>query len=382
MKRIGIITIQKVDNYGAELQAYALFYGLKQKEYDVEIIDYLYVKHPNHIAEKISKPYAVFPKSQWIKWKIIRFLYLFFPLFRNRQYKLRMFRFKKFYDEIKFSRTYRSYSELYNEKFDYDVFIVGSDQVWNPSTMSSLDPFFLTFAPKDSIKISYASSFGVSKIDENLKDKYKLGINNLTNVSCRESTGIQLIKELTGKNASLVLDPTLLLTKFDWIKMAKPYNDEIKSNKYILIYTVNNDKEIIKFAQRLKNETGWVIYQIRTRHISKKNKNVDLNIFDAGPSEFVDLILNAEFVLTNSFHGSIFPILLERPFYTILSHESKNNSRQEGLLKLLSLENRLLYENDNLDKIELKLEINFKNTIEKLDEARKLSWIYLESSIS
>jgi hypothetical protein len=131
----------------------------------------------------------------------------------------------------KFSnRQYARYSELYENVPDYDVYCVGSDQVWNPNCYTSLNPYMLTFAPSGKRKISYASSFGVSEIPRQAVDQYKKGLSELSYISVREKTGCQIVSELTGKEGVLVLDPTLLLEKSDWDTVAnssscpkKPY---------------------------------------------------------------------------------------------------------------------------------------------------------------
>lgn len=382
MKKIGIITIQKVDNYGAELQSFALFYALKIKGYHVEMIDYLYVKHPKHIVQKESTPYGSFSLEDKLKACILKNLTKFFPFYRCKQYTIRKKRFQKFYDQIKYSATYRSYTALYKAKFNYDIYMVGSDQVWNPATMTSLAPYFLTFAPANAKKITYASSFGVSSIPEDLKEKYKTGLNNLSTIACREEAGVQLIKDITGKEATQVLDPTLLLNKKEWVDIMHPYFSENNTEKYIFVYTVKKDPRVIEFANYIKKQTGWKIYEVKARHIARKSPGVDLTIFDAGPAEFVALCYHAAFVVTNSFHGTAFAANLEKPFYTVLSSSSTNNSRQLGLLKMLELEDRIIYSQDNFSKLNIDVNVDFTQASIKLKNARLSSFDYLQSAIN
>jgi hypothetical protein len=382
MKKIGIITIQKVDNYGAELQSFALYFALQQKGYDVEMIDYLYIKHPKHISQKVSSPYASFSLKEKIKATLLKKLAYLFPLYRKKIYQIKHSRFQKFYRQMKYSKTFRSYTSLYQAKFNYDVYMVGSDQVWNPATMSSISPYFLTFAPHEAKKIAYASSFGVSSIPEYLTQQYAAGLNNLATIACREETGVKLIQQLSGKNATHVLDPTLLLNKKDWLTIMQPYFTKKNDDKYIFVYTVKKDPRVIEFATLLKKQTGWKIYEVKARHIAKKTPGVDLTILDAGPAEFVELCNYAAFIVTNSFHGTVFSVNLNKPFYTVLSKESTNNSRQIDLLQMLGLKNRIVFSQDDFAQINITMDVNFNEANQHLENARKKSFDYLNSAIN
>jgi hypothetical protein len=383
--KIGIITIQKVENYGAELQAFALYRILANQGYKPEIINYLYVKHPKHIEEKGSSPFAKFSLRDRIKWKLIKIIRRLIPYYKSSIYKIRRANFEHFYGNLTYSKTYDKMSSLYMSKMSYDVYITGSDQVWNPATMTNLDPYFLTFVPQNSKKISYASSFGVSIIPDYLKSRYRSGLQNFNFLSSRESDGVLLINEIAGLKAEQVLDPTLLLSKEEWAKVAVPYHSENKAliNKsgYILIYTLEDSDYILELAQRIKIATGFSTVKIYTNHFAKRNKNIDLNIFDAGPSEFIDLFLHASFVLTNSFHGTAFAINFEKPFFTIYSTKKKNNSRQIGLLEKMDLSNRLILEYTNYDKLIPNLKCSFITAKEKLKNEKIHSLNFLVTAI-
>jgi hypothetical protein len=384
MRRVGIITIQQVDNYGAELQAYALFKKLSNEGHKVQIINYLYVKHPDHKEEKESAPFALFSLKDKIKWKIFRVAQLLMPYYKRRTFINRKSKFDDFYKNICYSDTFKSISSLYNSNLDYDVYIVGSDQVWNPSTMTNLDPFFLKFAPKSATKLSYASSFGVTAIPEYLHEKYRVGLQNIDVLSSRELEGVNLIDKIAGKEAEHVLDPTLLLSKTEWKDLAKPYVSNTSVGieaPYIFIYALEKSDYIINLANKIKEMTGWNIVKINTRHIGLSEKRVDYDIFDAGPSEFVSLILNANFVLTNSFHGTVFSANFEIPFFTILSNKKKNNSRQIGILESLNLKSRLILEGTEYKELP-DIHFSFSESSQKLQEDRLRSIAYLQKAIN
>lgn len=174
----------------------------------------------------------------------------------------------------KLTKTLYSYKELYTAHFDFDIYCVGSDQVWNPNTATSIEPYFLTFAPKTARKISYASSFGVSKIDEDLKERYAQCLNNIGILSSRELQGVRLIKELTGKDAFHAIDPTLLLKSSEWQKFTN-YDFCPKKEKYIILYNIAESNAILNLAYRIKKETGFPILKICKRAILlPKYKNV------------------------------------------------------------------------------------------------------------
>lgn len=176
--KIGVITIEQVNNYGAELQATATIKVLQGMGYEAEIIDYCYYKNWNFKDTRISAPFV--PMSAkgrlmyWVKYRLVnRIVAKILPMLYSTV-RRRIRRFEDFHKiNTRMSKRYLSMPELYQTKMDYDVYVVGSDQVWNPSASSSIEPYFLTFAPKEAKKISYASSFGVSNIPASLYENIK-----------------------------------------------------------------------------------------------------------------------------------------------------------------------------------------------------------------
>lgn len=215
MKNIGIITIAQVNNYGAELQALALQKKLCLMGYDAEIINYLFYKHKKHKKEKCSMPFYPYPLKNRIKeW--------FLPIYESiksipykKANEKRKEGFVSFHKRnTRFSKKcFFSYSELYNDPPIYDVYCVGSDQVWNPRCYTNLNPYFVSFAPEGKKKISYASSFGVNELPESAKKQYRKLLQGLDSISVREDVGVEIVKNISGRNATKVVDPTLLLTK-------------------------------------------------------------------------------------------------------------------------------------------------------------------------
>ncbi len=378
MKKIGIITIVKVNNYGAELQAFALQKKLQDLGCDAEIIDYLFYKHKKHIRTAGAKPWI----SIGFKNQLKEILYPFFYSIKTALYRSSKQKREKKFDEFhaantKFSRTFRSMDELYKAKLDYDVFVTGSDQVWNPSSNTNLDPYFLTFAPKDKKRISYASSFGVSEVPPATIPFYKERLQQFSAISVRESQAVDLVKRISGKPALHVLDPTLLLAKNEWNRIAK--NPDIQKS-YILLYILSPSDYATRLAESVSKQTGWKIVRI-CKEATREDKNKTIqNIIDAGPSEFVGWFLNASFVITNSFHGTAFAINFSKPFYTVAPTHKTNNSRQQSLLDLLGLEKRLLKQTNRFPNAN-NLQLNFTNVNVFLNKEREKSIDYLINAI-
>lgn len=234
--------------------------------------------------------------------------------------------------------------ELYQTKMDYDVYVVGSDQVWNPSASSSIEPYFLTFAPKEAKKISYASSFGVSNIPASLYDKYKKLLSNIDSLSVREQTGVCLVKALTGRDATCVLDPTLLLNKEQWgnIMLAYPH----MPSRYILVYQLLPSETLPSLAKSIGEEMKCPVYYLAKRAYAVNAPKGMRVIKDAGPAEFLWLIKNASCVVTNSFHGTAFSVNFGTLFYTVLKSDRGGNARITSLLNSVNLMDRIVYEGD------------------------------------
>lgn len=349
--KIGIITILNVNNYGAELQAFALNYKLRKLGYDNEIINYLYYKHSDYKKEKASSPIVKISFVTNLKGIILKWIDTFNRLTHPKNTKIRKARFDGFHKlNTKISKPYKSFSELYDAKLDYDTFIVGSDQVWNPNTRTSIKPYFLTFAPKDKNRISYASSFGVGSLNPSFHSTYKDCFEHLDHISCREKVGLNIIEEVTGKLGTHVVDPTLLMSKKEWESIMVPYTTQ---EPYILMYILTHSPYITELALEIQKRTNYKIIRVCFNSINTEKNPKILNIVDAGPAEFLGLYANASFVITNSFHGSIFSLIFEKEFFTITPLSKSNNSRQVGLLKMVDLEHRILKEGSDISKISL-----------------------------
>lgn len=374
MKKVGIATYVRTDNYGAELQGYALQRKLNLLGFDAEILD----------IDKVEIDAATFREMAFAA--IIKrlrqnpingFLSVFKIAFRmlgrrkmtekerNRKDR-REKAFAEFWENGIKHTEYIPLDKLSEAAEKYDALIAGSDQIWNYTRTSYLDPYFLSFAAENTVKLSYAASFSVSHIPVSRKEKYQKLINNIDHISVRERAGVNIVKQLTGRDAELVVDPTLLLDKKEWLKIS---SDRIKFDQpYILTYSLNSSNGYWEVVKGYAKKYGLKIVNLRHDFDDQKLPDNQVDIFDAGPREFVYLLANARMVITNSFHGTIFSINFGVPFLSVINRISETNSRILSVLEELNLQDRLMYD----DKIDLdrSVSVDFTKSNEIL-EAKK-----------
>lgn len=258
-------------------------------------------------------------------------------------------------------------SEEFNNK--YDFFITGSDQVWNHEITNLDDAYFLNFVKDESKIKSYAASFGISCIPENLRLKYKNYLKRFSSILVRERTGGKLIENLIDKKANVVLDPVLLLDKEEWNKITfKTKFDKIK-DKYILVYM--HTPYIKLFAENLSIKHKIPIFNIEDLILKKKNRvgNTESGL---GPEEFISAIKNAKFVITGSFHAVVFSIIYNKEFFINNVDKTKENrsSRQKDLLDLLEIKDREIFNHDDDTDF---VPIDWNNVNKKLENERNKS---------
>ena len=306
--KIGIMTITNdKPNYGNRLQNYAVQRVLESIGCEAETI--------NNINKRvITKSYKVFVKD------IISSIYYNMNKFEKDKFNtiLRVKRFndfdKKYIKKSKYSITETNIPEDLAEAYDY--FVCGSDQIWNPYFYFNSKLDFLTFAKKGQ-RISYSASFGISEIPEERESDYKEWISGLDYISVREEAGANIVKKLTNREATVLVDPTLMLTSEEWRSIAKKPKLNLEQ-KYLLTYflgpiTEESKKRIEDFAK---------IRNLKVINLLDKN---DKFIYSVDPSEFIYLIDNCELMCTDSFHGCVFSIILNTPFI-VFERKSKGKS--------------------------------------------------------
>jgi ferredoxin len=378
MLKTGLMTWFTYNNYGTVLQLYALNSVIKQLGFDNEIINYIpkrpykdpiinyILKHPFLFANEI-----IFRANNLIYRKYKHLLSSKIEKFDS---------FKK--SEFSFSKECRTASELFQLNDRYDIFICGSDQIWSPLCFD--EKYFLDYVNETRKMIAYAPSIGVDNItNEYIAERMRKLISRFEKLSVREDAGKDIIYNISRKNAQQVLDPTLLLGKDEWEDLLDDKADYVHDEKYILCYFLGNSKKYWNIVKRLSKKMNLPINVIPN---TSKDYARPFNIIsDVGPRDFIRLVRKAHIICTDSFHGTIFSIIFNKLFFTFprfRKNDPKNqNSRIYCLLKSLSLEDRLIFNQRNaLSKInEI---VNFAPVHEILNKERKKSINYLSKSLS
>lgn len=318
--KIGILTMHKVVNYGSALQAYALQHYLKEKGFESEIIDYVFTNSPHGI-------------KNWLRY--------FFKLNFISDIKFRHF-WKENYTLSE--QCYKTKEELSESSCKYDVYLTGSDQVWNPNHNGKELTFMFDFIKSSiAMKVSYASSFSAGVIPQHMEKKYKEFLSQYFAISVREENALDLIKKLTGKCAAWVCDPTLLLDKMTWKEVAQKSKLKIKEPYvlfYILTYAYNPYPEIERIIHQVQKKYKGYKFVFLNGKVSDRQRRDSVVINNVSPYEFISLIENAEFIVTTSFHGTAFAINFRKSFYSVIQSDTLLDDRMFSLLRRLGLDDR------------------------------------------
>lgn len=328
--KVGLITIYHVPNFGSVLQTYATQEVLRKLGYECVVLQYQY---PNewHYAQGRVRPS--------LKSRIGRLLGLK-PTHRKAN-KLEKFR-RKFFN---FSRPYSDLDAMKTEDWnEYHAVVVGSDQVWKPQFTLGDSAFLLSFLPDDKYRISIASSFASKSVPEQFRDKYKEYLSKFNAISVREQNGIDIINnELKiNCNPTIVLDPTLLLSREEWLK-AIPRSTFKKKKKYILFYMLAYAFEprpyIFEVLKYLQTQDDYEILALEGYTTPDKACGVEMiDKRDSSIPEFIDLFANADVVVTSSFHGTAFAVNFGIPLISVVPN-GNSDDRQSSFLKNVGLEN-------------------------------------------
>lgn len=371
MKKVGIITICDYNNYGNRLQNYAVQEVLKSLGLKVETIKN---EHPICECQGKSKWLIRFHNLRHMSRKevinkiinitVLKLLKKDNSIIINKRIeKFKLFTYK-YINETDFIISKKSFPIGLEEKYDY--FVTGSDQVWNPNCRFGSFIDFLTFASRCK-RIAYAPSFGVSSIPKEFVEKYSIWLSEIDNLSVREEVGAQIIKSLTGKNAIVVIDPTLMLTKDKWLSISKQACNRPKGN-YLLTYFLGNiTKEYKQVINKLAFEYNLEIVQLM--NINDKDR------YTVDPAEFLDYINSSTLLLTDSFHGVVFSILFSKSF--IVFERPSMNSRIETLLTKFNLNSRRL---ENLANIKNLLSTDYSHIPSILEVERNKALDFLKNA--
>lgn len=350
MNKVAIVTICDNNNYGNRLQNYALHKVVNNLGLNSVT---LWSNEENNLINQIKfKIKAIMPV--------------------NNIERKRYISFQKFTRE-KINNKYIDFSDLSEINNCFDYFVVGSDQIWNYNFGHAKEKDFLKFSDYNKT-ISYAPSFGISNIDEAWKERILSGLNHIKYLSIRENQGAKIIKELSNRDAKVVLDPTLLLSKEEWCQIQKKPKRMIKE-KYILTYFLGaKSEQLDEEIKELQKENNLKVINMN----DLKNKN----FYGCGPSEFLYLFNHAEIILTDSFHACVFSMIFNKPFYVFDRNTvgMKNmNSRLDTLLSTFELEKRKI---NSLECIKDVFSCDYERSYEILKIKQKESLNFLKNALN
>lgn len=370
MKTVGLTTCY-VDNFGACLQAYALQTTIEKMGYRCEIIPYT----PKRALKQYRYPVRVAIKIR----NKLKALY-------SDEYKFDNLRSQKFQ---KFRQKYLNFGKgryiqektLYSNPPQYDYYVTGSDQIWNPLLYGDKNNkiYFLDFAPKGKKRIAYAPSIGVDKIPSTCEKEMGELIDAFSAVSVREMAGKEIVELVSQKPCRVVLDPTLLLSAKEWSKVASKCLIE---KPYIFCYLFGNSEYIGDFVKEVKQQLDLEIVVVP--FTSREYRSEHTILKEVGPEDFLSLIKNAELVVTDSFHATAFSINFNTPFYTLYRNTKSDvnnmNSRVISILDMMGLTERLIPDNSHFPS-KIVADCDFSSANRALTERRKEDYAFLENAL-
>lgn len=363
------------NNYGSILQAYAL----QQELNSMSGVEYEII---NQYGKKIVSADNFIDKLHTIGLKktMNRVFWKFgFKKLRKRSYKIQNFVDKY----LRVSTRQYNQDNIAEANAVYDGFICGSDQIWNPNLTRTDSMYWLTFADKSKLKMSYAPSIGVKELNAEQAKQISENLKNFNAVSCREESGTELINSVLKKDKCVtVLDPTLMVDRSVWDELC---TERTYKFKYIFVYMLRGDKaqrkQIEAFAKK-KQLTIITMPFLETEHIEWYDmKFGDIKVWDASPDEFINLIRNAEYVFTDSFHSTVFSCLYHKNFFIFQKLGNAQMTRLENLQNMLGIESRVINDTNTIEDIETNKMIDWKAVDSILHKKRVHSQSFLKRAV-
>ena len=331
-KKIGVVTFHRAINYGAAFQTYALQKCIRDLGYAVEVLDYRC-----DFLEKLHNPYNL---------QLYRTPFHFLrALLKNRIKKDNRKAFRTFQqNNVVVSAPYDK-QNLYAANDEYSAFIVGSDQVWNYQCTNFDKTYFLDFVTNNHKKYSYAASVGINLNRPTLQAEYLRLLGSYRTLCVREAQGQQELAAI-GLDAVVALDPTLLLNKAEWLTLATRPQQIAADKKYLLVYVIIETPSIFETARKIASQYNLEIIYINEMLFNQRGV---LNLKGVTPNEWLWLFANAQFIVTNSFHGTAFSVNFEKQFAVEpLPVKTNVNSRIFDFLKIANLSDRIINANDTI----------------------------------
>lgn len=388
MKKVAIVSCYFQHNYGSMLQALATQMALDKLGYENETIN---IDGFNSELKKAKIKYFI--KASLTSDILVSKIGMAKNVIRkkvskNAYGKNSLLRNHKFDD---FAKKNFRLSEKYNSKLDlqekckekYLAVLVGSDQLWLPANIAA-DYYTLNFVPNEVNTIAYSTSFGQSELPNDSTKKAKFFLKKIKHIGVREESGQKLVEKIANRKVPVVCDPTLLFDGSEWLKIQK--SEPIINEPYILCYFLGNNPPHREFAKRLKEKTGYkIVALVHLDEFVKSDEGyADFTPYGIDPGDFLNLIRNAAYICTDSFHCSVFSMLYEKEFFTFKRYnrktKSSTNSRLDTLFKIAGVSGRILEGDECIDDC-IKMKINYTLVQQNLESIREKSYEYLTAAL-
>ena len=367
--KVAVVTRHAISNYGSILQTYATTQAFKKCNADAEIIDYI------RDDEKPENLIDTYIKSSKV-WNLCFLTRAIYKLLQSKN----IFHMEKVFSQHRkeilnlTSHHYACDKDFVNYPIIADIYCTGSDQVWGKIGCSNYDKnYFLDFAPKNSKCIAYSASFGKEQLCPELKENLKSLVDKYQKIMVREISAKELLKKYSDVDSDIVLDPTLLLNQSEWIEFI--HGENIPYKNYILLYQLHHNKKFDQYAKYLAKKMGLKLVRVSvSKHFRYKVGKFE---YIPSPKKFLSLIYNSSFVLTDSFHGTVFSIIFNKQFIDILP--DLTGTRIESLLQIFNIKDRIVKSYDDINVINNSIDYNNVNTI--LDTRSRVSLSLLREAL-
>lgn len=354
MKKVLLLTLHSQNNnFGSVLQASSLYNYLEKKGFETTILNY--------------QPYysngALSPKL-FVKKIIVNTMFL--PNFIRRTKN-----FNKILKNEKLTKKYTKIEELQGVEKDYDIVMIGSDQVWNPTYLCGQDSAYYLDFVKEKKKVSYAASVGTQDLSKEQLEDLRNKIQEFSNVSVREEISAEQLKSVGREDATYVLDPVFLFDKSYYSKLQEKTNRE----GYVLAYIIHKDPLISEIVDEAAKRLNKKVIQVGG---FASKCNYDEFMRDIGPCEFLDLIDNADFIVTNSFHGLAFSHIYHKQFAAVMPHG--NELRLKNIIETAGTEDHVIKCVEDFEKC--LIPIDYEKVDERINAMREQSYKYLDKVLN
>lgn len=381
--------MHRVQNYGSLLQAWATLFVIRRLGYDVALIDYRYPTW-YHQSNALGFEHQVQPgrfgrvKSLLRKVGVLNVLQHVNYLRRQLPTKRWV---KRFWRNASCPLTHACCRGGMAGLPHFDVYVVGSDQCWNPRYLADDHTFLFDFLPSDTVRISYATSFGCSRFPEGMQNNYGEYLKKFAAISVRERSGVRLVRELAGRDAVEVLDPTLLLEKKDYAMLVKSAACRFGNVVFVYLQTYVFDpgpwvvELAIAVARKISAKVVVLADDPMVRAYALR-ANVDVIATKQLPvGEFLTLMSEAAFVITSSFHGTAFSLNFKKNFYSIINPNPSADDRVASFLERFGLSTRGVLPGSDIDKLAADLSVDYSNADRLLAEEREKSLGFLKQAL-